>query len=202
MGKRKRKNTALYLDEPDFDENFQFIAGYTEGGVPFGTTWEEAKLMEEQEKRQVFMRNEVVKNCENPVNLVELIDALDMQSDHLSFYVNRTSGELLSLTEIEEMEQDYESKLDASILNSDEYVSLPSRWELNKYEIMEDFVFSLEDSKMQEVLARSIRGKGAFGRFHTAIQAYKIQDQWYEYQKDRLREIAVEWCQQNRLAYK
>lgn len=84
------------------------------------------------------------------------------------------------------MEEDDESKLDASILDSDEYVSLPSRWELNKYEIMEEFVFSLEDPKMQEVLAHAIRGKGAFGRFHTAIQAYKIQDPWYEYQKDRL----------------
>jgi hypothetical protein len=48
----------------------------------------------------------------------------------------------------------------------------------------------------------SLRGKGAFGRFHTAIQAYEIQDQWYEYQKDRLREIAVEWCHQNRLTHK
>jgi hypothetical protein len=55
---------------------------------------------------------------------------------------------------------------------------------------------------MQEVLARAIRGKGAFGRFHTAIQAYEIQDQWYEYQKDRLRKIAVEWCHPNRLTYK
>lgn len=175
-GKREKKNTVLYLDEPEFDENFQFIAGYTEGGVPFGIIWEGAKLMGEQEKRQVFMRNEEIKNCKNPVDLLQLIDALDMQSDHLSFYVNRTSGELFSMTEIEEieMEQDDESKLDASILDSDEYVPLPSRWELNKYEIMEEFVFSLEDPKMQEVLARAIRGKGAFGRFHTAIQAYEI----------------------------
>jgi hypothetical protein len=65
----KRKNAALYLDELEFDENFQFIAGYTEGGAPFGITWEEAKLMEEQEKLQVFMKNEGVKNCENPWSL-------------------------------------------------------------------------------------------------------------------------------------
>ena len=50
------------------------------------------------------MKNEEVKNCENPVDLVQLIDAFDMQSDHLSFYVNRTSGKILSRTEVEEME--------------------------------------------------------------------------------------------------
>lgn len=49
MGKRKKKNAALYLDEPEFDENFQFIAGYTKGGAPFGITWEEAKLMKNEE---------------------------------------------------------------------------------------------------------------------------------------------------------
>jgi hypothetical protein len=37
MGKRKRKNTALYFDVPEFDENVQFIGGYTECGAPFGT---------------------------------------------------------------------------------------------------------------------------------------------------------------------
>ncbi len=202
MRNRKRKNAALYLDEPECDENFQFIAGHTEGGAPFGLTWEEAKLMEEREKLNSLMKNDGVKKGENPVDLIQLVDAFDMQSDCISFYVNRTSGEILSLTEIEEMEQDDESELDASVLDSDEYVPLPSRWELNKYEIMEEFVFSLEDSKMQEVLARAIRGKGAFGRFHTAIQAYKIQDQWYEYQKNRLRKTAVEWCHHNGLAYK
>ena len=67
---------------------------------------------------------------------------------------------------------------------------------------LKEFVFSLEGSKMQATLARTIKGKGAFGRFHAAIQAYKIQDQWYKYQKDRLHEIVVEWCHQNKLAYK
>jgi hypothetical protein len=67
MRKRKKKNAALYLDEPEFDENFQFIAGYTEGGAPFGITWEEAKLMEEREKLKVLMKNDGVRNRENPV---------------------------------------------------------------------------------------------------------------------------------------
>lgn len=90
------------------------------------------------------------------------------------------------------MEQDDESELDRSVLDSDEHVPLPSQWELNKYEIMEAFVFSLEDRKMQKALARAIKGRGAFGRFRMTIQSYKIQDQWYQYQKDRLREITVE----------
>jgi hypothetical protein len=46
--KKKRKKKALKLEESCYsDENFAFIAGYTEGGLPFGITHEE---MEEIEK--------------------------------------------------------------------------------------------------------------------------------------------------------
>lgn len=31
---------------PESDENFAFIVGYTEGGAPFGMTWEEQKEIE------------------------------------------------------------------------------------------------------------------------------------------------------------
>ncbi|WP_186579781.1 hypothetical protein [Aquibacillus kalidii] len=37
--KRRREQEELYEES---DENFTFIAGYTEGGFPFGITWEES----------------------------------------------------------------------------------------------------------------------------------------------------------------
>jgi hypothetical protein len=48
--KRKRRKEQLDPKEQlnplgtygvDYDDNFSFIAGYTEGGVPFGLTWDE-----------------------------------------------------------------------------------------------------------------------------------------------------------------
>jgi hypothetical protein len=35
----------------DWDENFAFIAGYTSGGFPYGVTWEEMEIVEQQERR-------------------------------------------------------------------------------------------------------------------------------------------------------
>lgn len=41
----KRKERKMKLEDYDYDndsdENFYYIAGYTEGGIPFGITWEE-----------------------------------------------------------------------------------------------------------------------------------------------------------------
>ena len=44
MKKKKRKNKAYEAEEmeQESDEYFYFIAGYTNNGIPFGITWEQA----------------------------------------------------------------------------------------------------------------------------------------------------------------
>jgi hypothetical protein len=50
--RRGRKNTAEQnAFDPDSDERFAYIAGYTAGGLPYGITWEE---MEDQESAQTL----------------------------------------------------------------------------------------------------------------------------------------------------
>ncbi len=39
----ERSGVAAGVDGVESDENFAFIAGYTEGGAPFGVTWEECE---------------------------------------------------------------------------------------------------------------------------------------------------------------
>lgn len=40
--KQRKKHVELYGEEFGQDENFFFIAGFTEGGTSYGITWEEA----------------------------------------------------------------------------------------------------------------------------------------------------------------
>lgn len=40
--KQRQKREECYGMEFEQDENFFFIAGFTEGGIPYGITWEEA----------------------------------------------------------------------------------------------------------------------------------------------------------------
>ena len=41
MSKRKQKQSAEDIFSESVDNEFAFIAGYTPGGFPYGTTWEE-----------------------------------------------------------------------------------------------------------------------------------------------------------------
>ena len=42
--KKKKKQTRETYAEPEQDDRFFFIAGYTSGGAPYGVTWEEMGL--------------------------------------------------------------------------------------------------------------------------------------------------------------
>ena len=54
--KKKSKKKKEWIDDFTFDsdETFAFIAGYTEGGVPFGITYEEMEEQEKESQKQVF----------------------------------------------------------------------------------------------------------------------------------------------------
>jgi hypothetical protein len=81
--------------------------------------------------------------------------------------------------------------------NGDKYVELPTKWEINDYNIMERFCGSLDNEKMAEELYSAIRGKGAFQRFRYTLQRYGMEDQWYNFREAGLKKIAIRWCGDN-----
>lgn len=49
MKKKRKRKPQVSKEEVFSDENFAFIAGYTSGGAPYGTTWEEVGSEYEKE---------------------------------------------------------------------------------------------------------------------------------------------------------
>jgi hypothetical protein len=49
MKKDNRKSRDIYVEAPDQDETYYFIAGYTDSGFPYGITWEENEQMNNDE---------------------------------------------------------------------------------------------------------------------------------------------------------
>lgn len=142
-----------------------------------------------------------MKISEKPaVDLNEVIDALDLNFDSVRYFVNTITGQVICLTEGEDF-SDIEEEVEDDFI-PDHYIPLPDNWELDKYEIMEDFCCSLEEGEIQENLLRAIRGRGAFGRFKTAIHCYGNQEDWYQFLHNSLKEIAIEFCKAHKLPYK
>lgn len=148
------------------------------------------------------------------VKLKDIIDCMEFQSDEGSSYLNTKTEEVVSVTneelraaENEEPLEDFPEwqrdviRIAIDILETDDYLPLPTKFDIHEYSIMERFCRSIEDDDICEELCNAIRGRGAFSRFKDRIHEYGIADAWYKYLDGALREIAIAWCEENGISY-
>jgi hypothetical protein len=152
------------------------------------------------------------------VDLNSLIEEMDMQLEDYTILVNKKTGEIVSvnsynLRDVEDGEieppysgyQDWEKEelkiCEEIIVNYDDYVDIPSKYDINEYEIMEDFCYSIEDDKLRNKMCQVINGRGAFRRFKDNIRYYGIEEDWYKFKEEGLKEIAIKWCKDNDIEY-
>ncbi len=148
------------------------------------------------------------------IKLSDIIDAMQMQSDTMSCYLNKKTGEIVSIgeDEIEAAENDeideetsewHEDniKIACEILNTDDYIALPAQFDINEYGMMEKFCLSVKNQKISDDLYNAIKGRGAFRRFKDKIQEHDIEQEWYQYRDKLYREIAKQWCEENAIDF-
>ena len=153
-----------------------------------------------------------------PVKLRDIIENLEMADDSFRAYYSKTTGEIivasvedLGIAEDSEDGDDFneypewqrESIKNAIhiIENWEDYITLPDRFEVNEYSIMEDFCLSIRNERIQDDIYYSIKGKGAFRRFKEKINRYGLDEEWYLFKDNALREIAISWCEDNGISY-
>jgi hypothetical protein len=105
------------------------------------------------------------------------------------------------LEEYPEWQRDNIEKAREFIDREEDFLSLPTKYDIDEYEIMEDFCRAVEDADICEDLSNSIHGKGAFRRFRNAIERFNMEDEWYKYRDGAIRQIAINWCKENDIAY-
>lgn len=149
------------------------------------------------------------------VNLSVLIDALDFHLDESLVFLNKETGEIVHvLKHYLPMVEDGEDgrnllpwekevfKIAEDIVDHEEnYVEIDTQFEVDDYDIMEDFCLAVKNSQVQEQLLSAIRGKGAFRRFKDKIEFFDIEEEWYDYRYHRLKEIAINFCEKNEIDY-
>ena len=148
------------------------------------------------------------------IKLSDIIDSMEFQLDESSAYLNRKTGEITTVMddEFRAAEEDNFSsdflgveeeavETARKILDSDDYISLPTKFDIHEYAIMERFCLSLSDEKLSDSMYRSIKGRGAFRRFKDNIHRYDVAEEWYRYRRQEIRDMAIEWCELNGVTY-
>lgn len=107
------------------------------------------------------------------VLLEKIIEGLEMVNDIDDCYYNPEKNEIF-LSNIGEYENLNEDELDELFEKS---IILPTQYEINEYQIMKDFIETIKDDNIKDMLSRLIQGKGAFRRFKNyCIDTNIIQD--------------------------
>ena len=148
------------------------------------------------------------------VKLKDIIEGMDFQSDEQSSFLNLTTGEVVAITDEELRAAEHGAPLEdfpawqhdairiaGEIIETEHYLPLPDRFEINEYHIMERFCLSVDDDDLRDDLCAVIRGRGAFRRFKDRVQVYGIAEAWYRYRDATLREIAMAWCEAHGMPY-
>lgn len=84
-------------------------------------------------------------------------------------------------------------------VNEQDYILLPTQYDIHEYQIMKDFALECPYEQMRDRMLASLRGSGAFRRFKDAVYYLGIRDDWFAYRTKRFSEIAEQWCIQNGL---
>jgi len=148
-----------------------------------------------------------------PVSLRELIQELTVVSDDKMIYLNRLTGEFCTVTgEIASMMDSDQKDLPAwereavvmarEAEESNDFVPLPTPFDIDEFGIMADFCSSIEDVDLRADLGEAIQGKGAFRRFRNLIQARDLVKEWSEFEYRAFADIGREWLAENELPFK
>ena len=148
------------------------------------------------------------------VSLRDVLDEMELSSDEATAYINRKTGELITLThEVAALAEDPDEAADApqwqkdilpkarEVMASEDFIPLPSKFEIHEWAIMERFAQSVTDGAVSDKLDAAVHGRGAFRRFKDAVQRLGIADEWYRFRDAALEEIAVEFLEAHGITY-
>ena len=148
-------------------------------------------------------------------SLNDIVEALEFQSDaHLNFLDRETgeveliSREALSIVEHETEDdqddegEDHEFEIARAVITEPKrFEPLPTECEVHEWEIMREFAESVRPDWLSDKLQHAIHGRGAFRCFKDTLRQYHREKEWHAFRADALREIAIDWCRENDIAY-
>lgn len=151
-----------------------------------------------------------------PASLDEIAGLMDMQTSEMTYYFDRETGDIVLVTydtarraESDEplselpvwQREEIEIARSVERNEGDRYVSLPTEFEIHAWSMMERFALSYPDDRISDALYEAIHGSGAFRFFRSTLRRLNIEDEWYAYKDEALREMAAGWCEVNDIPY-
>jgi len=127
------------------------------------------------------------------INLGELCEAMENNSYEHEYFLDVETGEILFISGYLSDEETRELK-DRIKEDSERYERIPRAEPNEGYEDMVDFIATVNNERLAELLEVAINGKGAFRRFKDVMRNYPEEsERWFKFKDERIEERALEW---------
>ena len=133
------------------------------------------------------------------VKLDDVIDALDFVNPETQYYYSIETEEILMVWDGMVNGETDPELIEVIALSFDEYIALPSQYEINEYGMMEEFVENLPDGRKKIELSDAIQGRGAFRRFKDTVYDLGLEQKWYKFRDEAYEQVARNWCEENEI---
>ena len=147
--------------------------------------------------------------------LQDIVDAIEMQFDEALSFLDRDTGQVETVSrELMSAAEDGEDGEDVDILewqteewelvklivsSEDRFLRLPTKFDVHEWAIMEEFAQSVRSASIREDLLHAIHGAGAFRNFKYLVRRHEIENTWFQFRTEALRDIALDWCEENQI---
>jgi hypothetical protein len=126
-------------------------------------------------------------------DLDELRSAFEDNSYEHDYYLDLETGEILFLSEYLD-DEEAEKLRDSIDEDPDRYERIPKAESREGYEDMVDFITTVKNGRLAQLLQVAINGKGAFRRFKDVLLNYpEERERWFQLKDDRIQERVQEW---------
>lgn len=153
------------------------------------------------------------------VDIQKIVDELQMRFMDSTVYYNKVTGETLNvqdddfrIVEDDDFEnniQDYpewqrehlKEVYDLLYNDIDNYIALPNNFEIKDSDIMEEFIETVSNNSKRIQLENCMWQKGMYRKFKDKLIEIGLENEYYKFYDEKLKEIAIEWCKENNLEY-
>jgi hypothetical protein len=127
------------------------------------------------------------------IDLDELCNAMEDSSYEHEYYLDLETGEILFISEYMD-DKETEELRDRVEEDFDRYEQISRVESHEAYGDMVDFLSTINNEHLAELLEVAIDGKGAFRRFQNVLIDYpEERERWFKFKGNRTKERVLEW---------
>ncbi|MCR5228668.1 MAG: hypothetical protein K6D03_00910 [Solobacterium sp.] len=142
----------------------------------------------------------MMENKIGPVNLNAIIEAIGETEDNFRCYMDKERLNLLWVDTSSQADPNSSTYKNAAQLmrNPEQYIALPVVNASVEREINREFIASITDRKLRENLSEKAN---ELFKFNDLLDKNKLWADYDEQVDDYYRELAIQWCDENNIAY-